>query len=92
MIEVIEVLQTCDFCPAQWEGKTDDGRFIYARYRWERLTIRIGASPQEAIGGELVYEALLEDDLDGPGGYAKLKAATAEVISWPDVPSQGEDP
>jgi len=91
MIKVMEVRQTCDFSPAQWEGRTDDGCFIYARYRWERLTIRTGASPQEALGGELVYEALLEDDLDGPDGYAKLKAATAQCIAWPEALLPVED-
>ena len=38
---VIELSQTCSACPSQWEGKCEDGRFLYIQYRngWFRAEI-----------------------------------------------------
>ncbi len=30
-INVLEVYRTCLACPAQWEGQSDDGQFVYIR-------------------------------------------------------------
>jgi hypothetical protein len=36
---VSKLIQTCKGSPSQWEGLTDDGQFIYVRYRWGCLSI-----------------------------------------------------
>lgn len=51
---VTSLKKTCTACPSQWDGTLDDGRVLYARYRWgyvdgdprdavEQLGIRQGA-------------------------------------------------
>lgn len=30
---IIKVIETCDACPSQWSARTDDGRYVYIRYR-----------------------------------------------------------
>ncbi len=34
--------QTCNACPAQWEGELTDGRALYVRYRYGRLQVEAG--------------------------------------------------
>jgi len=36
---VIEVKQTDDYCPSQWEGTLEDGKRFYIRYRWGTLSV-----------------------------------------------------
>jgi hypothetical protein len=50
-----ELVQTCLYVPAQWEGRTADDRPVYIRGRHRELSVRIGpahGSPDEAVGGE----------------------------------------
>ncbi len=45
MITVKSIELTCHSHPAQWEGRTDDGRPIYVRYRWSYLSVmRVGGT------------------------------------------------
>jgi len=52
--------KTCHACPAQWEGETVDGRFIYVRYRWGCLTAGIGTNIEAAVdaSGNLFSEII----------------------------------
>jgi len=47
---VSKLTQTCKGSPSQWEGLTDDGQFIYVRYRWGCLSIGSGKTMDEAVG------------------------------------------
>ena len=38
-MQILTLIQTCSESPSQWEGKLEDGRQIYIRYRWGELTI-----------------------------------------------------
>jgi hypothetical protein len=42
MIKIVKIRQTCVICPTQYEGKTDDDRPVYIRYRWGYLSVRVG--------------------------------------------------
>jgi hypothetical protein len=61
--------KTCWGCPTQYEGVLEDGRMIYARYRWGHLTISVSPKPTndiyEAVEGELIYDSQSEDEWDG---------------------------
>lgn len=86
-IKIKEITRTCESCPAQWEGKTDDGRMIYVRYRWGHLSIRI--SPEQtdyvsdAVRGEEILSQQIGDDLHGFLTIEELKTATAEILVFP---------
>lgn len=49
MHKLTELVQTCTACPAQWEGKTDDGQYVYIRYRWGILRAGVGPTIHEAV-------------------------------------------
>lgn len=73
-MKLIELVNTCTDCPSQWEGKLEDGRNIYCRYRWSYLTIEVSEEPGgEAIGrgnGNLIYsyEKKVGGKIDGWDG------------------------
>lgn len=33
MTTIVKAIQTCFACPSQWDAWTDDGRYLYLRYR-----------------------------------------------------------
>lgn len=61
--------KTCSVCPSQWEGQLEDGRYVYARYRWGHLSVRSSTeSIDDAVrAGEEIFEGSPEgaDSLDG---------------------------
>jgi hypothetical protein len=57
-IKVTEVEQTCFGCPSSWNGKTADGKEIYARYRWGYLRVMVDE--------EVVFGQQLRDDPPAP--------------------------
>jgi hypothetical protein len=87
MFKVQEIRKTCESSPAQWEGKTSDGKMIYVRYRWGELTIEI--SPEltthiyDAIDGVEIFNKQIGDGYDGFLTYEQLKNVTAGIIEFP---------
>jgi len=76
MITVSVITKTCNACPSQWEGVTDDGREVYVRYRFGFLYIK--------VGDERVFERLLDEDRwEGMLDYDELKVATVGIFDWP---------
>ena len=45
---------TCGACPTSWEGMTNEGKSVYARYRWGHLRVE--------INDEIVFGKQLRDD------------------------------
>ena len=83
MITVADLKQTCESCPSQWEGRTDDGQFIYIRYRWGSLEYGIGESLRKAV--------LQRRTVGVPGGQfegtmptATMKAAMTGELEFSD--------
>jgi len=46
---LVKLTKTCEACPAQWEGQTEDGQYVYARYRWGILSVGFGKTLDHAI-------------------------------------------
>lgn len=67
--KVVWLAQTCGGCPAQWEGQIEDGRVLYVRYRYGRLTIQQSAQPSDdlldAVGGEFLMDESTGGEWDG---------------------------
>jgi len=51
--------KTCTACPAIWEGRTDDNKYIFIRYRWGSLRALVGKTQ-----GETYENANIFDDCD----------------------------
>lgn len=68
-MKIVDITQTCGACPAQWEGKLDDGRMIYVRYRWGHLSARVSPKStdevMEAVDGRSIVDECVGDGLDG---------------------------
>lgn len=77
-LKVISINQTCSACPSQWDAVLEDGREVYIRYRWGRLSIRC-----PGVDGEEIFGAVLADDLDGCLEYSELKEHAKEVLDLP---------
>ncbi len=41
-MKLIELTQTSSRCPAQWDGRLEDGRPVYIRFRGGVLSVEIG--------------------------------------------------
>lgn len=90
-IRVVSFRRTCNGCPAQWEGVTDDGREVYARYRWSQGDVRVAAAGDKsefaAVNGQYVCEWQREDDdaggFDGFLTEEELRAVTTGHVEWP---------
>lgn len=93
MIKVVSVRRTCLACPSQFEGTTDKGEYVYARYRGGRM--RVDVAPDErawSIAGHntyTVYQESFGDPLDGYITFEELKEHTVGVLKWPE--SDGDD-
>lgn len=86
-MKIASLVQTCGACPSQWEGRTDDNRSIYVRYRWGHLSITVGSKGgdiTDAVMGQSVFEVDYGDGLDGVLEYEELKELTANFIEWPE--------
>jgi hypothetical protein len=93
MITVTSLIQTCESCPSQWEGRTNDGRYVYVRYRWGYLSIGIGQTFREAVSrrtadgqniGPREFGKSIGDSYDGEMTLEQLKSHTAGEFIWPD--------
>ncbi len=63
-------------CPAQWEGRTEDDRPVYVRYRWGYLSVRVGPPGGDlgtAVGGITVYGEQIGGELDGSIEWVEVR-------------------
>ena len=83
MVKISEIRRTCFACPAQWEGKSKSG-YVYIRFRWGHLDVRLGPTKETAVAGDTVFEWQDVDESNGLMEYDELKRITAEVLLLPD--------
>lgn len=77
--KVKHCIQTCGACPSQWDIYTNDGEYIYARYRWGKLTLTL--NPYQGNSKEL-YREIIGDGLDGILSTSELVEHTKSVLDW----------
>ena len=86
MLKVVEIKNTCEACPAQWEGIDAAGRPVYVRYRWGYLEISIGEKGEgigSAVNGQEIFGTQIGHTLHGEMSYDELKKVTAGIIEFP---------
>lgn len=85
---VATIERTCEHDPAQWEGKTEDGAHVYARYRHGVLRVSVARDWWHAVRGvgDLAANVTLEVGPKNGGAmtYEELKNITAAEFSWPE--------
>jgi len=84
--KVVSIEQTCGACPSQWEGRLDDGRGLYVRYRYGKLKIALfdGAdyvsAPNETIQHIVVWES--DNEWDGVMESSEMIGRTKLLLDW----------
>jgi hypothetical protein len=69
----------------QAEGRTDDGRFVYVRYRRPHFSVGVGDTPGDAAGADDFVTDVHPDADPSRINLATLKAWTeGQGIEWPD--------
>ncbi len=61
-LTTVSLAQTCDACPAQWEGRLTDGRALYVRYRhgWLQAEVEDECVLSVAVGDR--FHGCMETD------------------------------
>jgi hypothetical protein len=80
-MKVTTLTKTCIACPAQWEGKTDDDRSVYVKYRWGGLKVNVSEPGKDiwaAVDGKEVLCLGLTDEPDGWMENEELKPLLIE--------------
>lgn len=85
--------QTTNACPSQWQCETADGRYVYVRYRWGRLSAET-ASSEEAWLEESVtlFRGQVGEDMDGCMTTAEMQAHLVGVLDFSQAVETGLDP
>jgi hypothetical protein len=76
MIKIVKAVSTCGACPSQWDAWTDDGKYVYIRYRWGHLSISY------EVLGEPILEKNIGDEYGGVMSFEELVEHTKGVIEW----------
>lgn len=71
--------QTYGACPSQWDIWTTDGQYIYARYRWGKLTLILEVGTPES---RILYTENIGDDWNGVLSTQELINHTSSVLDW----------
>jgi len=65
MVKIKSLTQTCGACPSQWEGETENGAYVYIRYRYGWLSVDIdgvhmfGQEVGDSLGSVMDTEQML---------------------------------
>ena len=88
-LRVTNIVQTCGACPSQWEGKVEDGRMIYIRYRHGYLSIEASIHPSndvdDAIGEDCILGLQHGDNYDGVMDFEDLVSLSKEVLDFSNI-------
>lgn len=75
MRKIIELVCTCPAVPSQWEGKLDDGNYIFIHYRYGKFTVGIGPDIKTAVENSICKAFMLKyigGTLDGFMEYPEM--------------------
>lgn len=78
---VTRLIQTCEACPSQWEGRTATGDHVYIRYRWGTLQVGL-ADDREAAVRERIDVGFFGDALDGYLDEDEMRTALAFMLRF----------
>lgn len=69
MVKVAECKRTCNACPSQWEGKLEDGRSFYARYRHGIFRYGVANPGEDPVEVSFSNSDKTTIDPEGWGGF-----------------------
>jgi len=88
-IKVVKLKNTCEVCPSQWEGVTDNNEPIYIRFRWNILSVRIGKKGvdiEDAVRGQIIFskDSVTYNEYQGYMNYMQLRYLTRKILTLPN--------
>jgi len=94
-VKLVKLKKTCSACPAQWEGKLEDGRMVYVRYRWGYLSVRVSENKTEditdAVRGKEIFGVGVGDSMSGTLEFVELVGVTGHILDYSNVQEKRED-
>ena len=81
-VRVRKLVHVSDLHPAQWQGRTESGDFIFVRYRYGQLWIGL-APDYHRTPPTTVLETGYGDLGDGYLSFLSLRRRTRGVVDWP---------
>ena len=85
MLKIETIKNTCESCPAQWEGIDAEGRPVYVRYRWGYLAISVGEKYKgidSAINGQEVFGKQIGSGFHGESLTMNLKSPPPGIMNF----------
>lgn len=70
--QIVELKNTGNFAPSQWEGETLSGEMVYIRFRFNELTLKI-ADTDDMMDLVENPRFLVKKKLDKEKGYSQMK-------------------
>lgn len=87
MLKAKTIIKTCQYAPSQWEGKTEDGKSFYIRYRWGTLSLNVSKSVSnnvfDAINedtGDVLFHKFIDDEFDNELNIDEVRKFLSEII------------
>lgn len=87
-IKLINLKRTCHACPSQWEGQTNDNRWVYFRFRHGELRIELGQVGVDIDddnffnSADVIFSISVGGPFDGYMTFEELKGLTNNVIDY----------
>ncbi len=87
MIKATSLIMTCSACPSQWEGKLEDGRMFYARYRHGYFYISLSDGPTDDVMDAVTHKYIMEMEHEGEGhdgimSTETMQELTKDYVDW----------
>ena len=87
MLKITDIQQTCPAFPSQWDGRLEDGRPFYIRYRGGYLAVRfgpVGGSFDDALNADNWFDQKVGGDRDGEIELAEVCRLTGLALASSD--------
>ena|ERR1017187_6196920 len=77
-MKITKLTKICVTCPTQYEGETDDGKYVYIRYRFGNFKME--------VNHEVIFTTSIGNGLGGCIELDKIKELTKHLdIEWPPI-------
>ena len=83
--KIIKLICTTGACPTQWDGRTDDDRPVYIRYRGGRFQAYVGNPGEDdmkVFDHRPILVRQLTNDLDGVMGFKTMVELTKDIFEF----------
>ncbi len=82
IISRLELVACCGGCPSDWEAQDHLGRYVYIRYRWGHLTVRVSETEATLFNEAPIMLLQHGDPYDGVMSADEMVELTKGVIDW----------